>query len=97
MKAWGGGTGSIALSTSAVDGDGWPNPRAAFITPEKDSRYPPIVQETGWDSGRYGQLRKTPPLLVFEPREAQTIASCYTEYAVAAAKMCVQPTLRGVM
>ena len=44
----------------------------------------PIVHEAGWAQARSGQVRKISPLLGFDPRTAQPVASRYINYSILA-------------
>ena len=60
---------------------GWVvKPRPGSFTPGKDTRYPSYWRLSG-PQGRSGRMRKTSPLLGFDPRTVQPVASRYTDYA----------------
>jgi hypothetical protein len=68
----------IPFATSAVEGGGWSAQCAGCLLV-------PIVQEAGWTSGTgldgHGKSRLL-PLLGFDPRTAQPVASRCIDYAV---------------
>jgi hypothetical protein len=52
----------------------------------------PIVQEAGWASGLVWNGYGNPTSRGFEPLIIQPLASCYTDYAITAAILCVIPS-----
>ena len=73
---------STLPSTSALDGGGWSTPRPGRFTPGKE-RYPPYGK-LGGPQGRSEQVRKISPPPGFHPRTVQSVASRYTDCAIAA-------------
>jgi hypothetical protein len=71
--------------TSALDGVGGQHHAPAALTPPPPvkTRYP-LHRRLGGPQGRSGRVRKTSPPPGFDPRTVQTVASRYTDSAIAA-------------
>jgi hypothetical protein len=62
---------------------GWSTPRPGRFTPGKETRYP-FYRRLGGPQARSGRVRKISPLLGFDPRIVQPIASRCTDYGISA-------------
>ena len=63
-------------------------PHPSRFTPAKEARYP-LYRRLGGPQGRSGRVRKISPPPGFDSRNAQPVASRYTDYAIPA--QCLRP------
>ena len=67
--------------TSALGG--WSTPRPGRFTPGNQTRYP-LYRRLGGSQDPSGRVRSISLPLGLDPQTFQTVASCYTDYAVPA-------------
>jgi hypothetical protein len=67
-------------------------PRPDRFIPGKETLYP-SYRTLGWTQGRSGRMRKIRSTLEFDLRTVQTVASRYTDWAIAALKNTINATI----